>query len=201
MKKTIPGVSETDRNLLLEILPSETTYKPKRETLERLISMGATVTLRKGDNLIAAGQCDPSLYIIIDGVLRCWYWNHDKEETAYFSTIPTIFFNNFSYYAGEPSFYSYEACCDARIIKVSKQDFDKLLEESQDLALWMFSLANCQAYHYEIKARRGLGDARERYRHLLEEFPEVFKIASLGVIASYLKITPQYLSKIRHHKK
>lgn len=201
MKKTIPGISESDKNLLLQLLPDECNHKPKEETLCKLIECANTVTLEKGDALIASGEYDPNLYIIIDGLLRCCFWNGDKEETDFFSTIPTIFLDYSSYYSGGKSFYRYEACLDSRVIKIQKQDYDRLLNESHDFALWMLSLANSQSYHYEMKVKMDLGDAKTKYEHLNKYFPEIFNLVPLGMIASYLKITPQYLSKIRASKK
>ena len=39
--------------------------------------------------------------------------------------------------------------------------------------------------------------ARSRYRHLLERCPQVVQMLSLKDIASFLNVTPVYLSKIR----
>ncbi|MCM1489343.1 MAG: cyclic nucleotide-binding domain-containing protein [Muribaculum sp.] len=197
MKKTIPGISESDKELLLKLLPDECNYKPKEETLLKLLECGNTITLAKGDALIATGEFDPNLYIIIDGLLRCCFWNGDKEETEYFSTIPTVFLNYSSYNSGKESFYRYEACTESRIIKIQRQDYDRLLSESHDFTLWMLGLANNQSYYYEMKAKRDLGDAKTKYEYLTKYFPEIFNLVPLGMIASYLKITPQYLSKIR----
>lgn len=201
MKKTISGISDADKTILLELLSKECSHNPMPETLERLLSFGNTVFLDKGDVLIAAGECDPSLYIVIDGLLRCWFWNGDRDETAYFSTIPTIFHNYNSYYWGEKSFYTYEACLPTRVIKFLKRDYDNLLVESHDFTLWMLSLCCLQAATSEKKASRDVGSAKSRYEHLGKFIPEIFNKVPLGMIASYLKITPQYLSKIRADKK
>ena len=201
MKKIIPGISDSDKARLLELLPLEGSYRPAVDTLERLFLYANTVMLDKGDTLIAAGECDASLYIVIDGLLRCWFWNGDKEEIAFFSTIPTVFLNYNSYYAGEPSFYCYDACLPSRIIRIARNDYDNMLATSHDFTRWMLNLADFQAYTLEKKASRDLGSAQEKYDSLMKGFPEIFNMVPLGMIASYLKITPQYLSKIRGKKK
>ena len=41
-------------------------------------------------------------------------------------------------------------------------------------------------------------DARERYRNLLKRCPQIVQQLSLKDIASYLKLHPNTISKIRH---
>ena len=41
------------------------------------------------------------------------------------------------------------------------------------------------------------GNARERYLALMRNRPEIVKSVSQRILASYLGITPQYLSNIR----
>ena len=43
------------------------------------------------------------------------------------------------------------------------------------------------------------GPAKERYESILKNRPEIIKNVSLKIIASYLGITPQYLSKLRRN--
>lgn len=106
MKKIVPGVSETDKATLKELLPKESKFPVYQATIDKLLDMGSTVTLEKGDALIASGEKDTNLYILVDGLLRTWYWNDDKEETFGISTIPTVFFNYHSTYVGKESFSS-----------------------------------------------------------------------------------------------
>ncbi len=48
MKKTVSGVSESDKRLLMELLPKETRFPVLPETIEKLLELGNTVTLEKG---------------------------------------------------------------------------------------------------------------------------------------------------------
>ncbi len=104
MKKTVSGVSERDKALLMELLPKEINFPVSSETIEKLINFGNTVILQKDDALISSGEKDSNLYILIDGLLRTWFWNDNKEETFAISTIPTVFFNYHSFFAGKSLF-------------------------------------------------------------------------------------------------
>ncbi len=201
MKRTVPGVSEIDKALLKELLPKEINYDIQPETIDKLIDLGNTIILEKDDALIASGDKDSNLYILIDGLLRTWYWNENKEETFAISTIPTVFFNYHTYFAGKDSFFNFEACIDSRVIKISKQDYDHLIAESHDFARFMLGLAEAQLYHYERKCRLSLGDSQEKYKKMIEDNPGRVNQMSLQTVASYLRITPQYLSKLRRKLK
>ena len=197
MKRTIPGISASDRQQLETILPLECKYKPAAETIDKLLNLGNTIVLSKGDTLINAGEYDPNLYIVTDGLLRCYYWDNDKEVTDYFSSIPTLFFDYHSYYGGIGAFYCYEACIDSRVVRISKNDYEKLIAESHDLARWILCMSQYQIYAFEGKERRSIGEAYDRYLKLLKHIPEIENRVPLRTIASYLRITPQYLSMLR----
>lgn len=201
MKKTVSGVTESDKELLKELLPKEIKYPVLPETIEKLLNLGNTITLEKDDALITSGEKDSNLYILVDGLLRTWFWNDNKEETFAISTIPTVFFNYHSAYAGEESFFQFEACIDSRVIKISKQDYDRLIAESHDFTRFMLGLADAQLYQYERKCRLALGDSKERYKKMIEDNPGRVNQMSLQTVASYLRITPQYLSKLRRDLK
>ncbi len=61
MRKIETGVSESDRLSLQELLPKEIKYGVSPETIDRLLDMGNTVILEKGDALIASGEKDSNL--------------------------------------------------------------------------------------------------------------------------------------------
>ena len=55
----------------------------------------------------------------------------------------------------------------------------------------LFKMVHCRALdHYRYTAR-------SRYRRLLERRPQVVQMLSLKDIASFLNVTPTYLSKLR----
>ncbi len=171
------------------------------ETIEQLLALGNTIYIEKGDILIDSGEKDSNMYILVDGLLRTMFWNGPKEETYAFTTIPTVFFCSYSYFGEQESFFQYEVCTDSRVIKISKQDYDRLMEESHDFSRFMVGIFLGQVFFYERKCQYSLGDAKERYHKLMEDHPNIMNQVSLQTIASYLRITPQHLSKLRREFK
>lgn len=133
----------------------------------------------------------------MEGILRCFYWDGDREKTAFFSTLPTLFMSYHSYFRDEPSFYTFQACTRARILHIKREDFDGLLTDSHDFAMWNLRLCQTQQYYLELKQKHNTGEAIDKYKSLVRELPNIMQEVPLQTVASYLGITPQYLSKLR----
>lgn len=61
-------------------------------------------------------------------------------------------------------------------------------------------MAQCQIFFFEMKNRIIAGTAKERYISFLKNRPDILNQVQLKIIASYLDVTPQYLSKLRKMK-
>lgn len=97
----------------------------------------------------------------------------------------------------EPSFVQLEACCESTVMKIPKQRFVELTLRSSDFARWMLWLSTAQLWIYEKKLSVVNGDAKERFESLIKNRPEILEKVSAKIIASYIGITPQYLSRLK----
>lgn len=93
-----------------ELLLHESDYRMPDEVADEFLTSGEVITIDKWQNIISAGDMNPDIYIVIEGIMRCWYWDNDKEVTAFFSTIPTMAISYHCYYGNLPSFYNFQAC-------------------------------------------------------------------------------------------
>lgn len=191
------NITPEDRALLKRLLKKECDYPVPENILDRLIDMGRMKTYDKWDNIISEGDINPDVHIAMEGILRCFYWDGDREKTAFFSTLPTLFMSYHSYFRDEPSFYTFQACTPARILHIKREDFDRLLTASHDFAMWNLRLCQTQQYYFELKQKHNTGEAIDKYKSLVRELPNIMQEVPLQTVASYLGITPQYLSKLR----
>lgn len=72
-----------------------------------------------------------------------------------------------------------------------------LADTSIDFCHWTMKWMANQLYYFEKKMKLRAGSAKSQYESLCTNYPELLRNLSLQDIASYLKITPQYLSKLR----
>lgn len=184
-----------------ELLGEECNYRLDDKVMDRFLAGGEFIDLRGGEVLIHAGQYDPNLYIVTAGVIRHTFMNGENEHTATFALAPTMFVEYHCYYAGKASFYQVEACCPSQVLKIPKTHYEKMIQESHEFAKWALCMADNQFFYYELKNSVVNGDAKERFEAMIKNRPEIIENVPLKIIASYLGITPQYLSKLKNAKK
>lgn len=178
-------------------LNMECDYKLSEEVLDRFLGAATEVALNNRGILIHAGKVETDIFIVKEGIIRFVDMDGDKERTFAFGLPGTMFMSRHSFVKGLPSYFQVEACCPSVILKISKQYFWSLIESSQEFALWVLHISFEELFYQEYKNTVFNGDARERYVSLLKSRPEIIKYVPQKMIASYLGITPQYLSRLR----
>jgi len=184
---------------LKELMAKECNYRFSMDTeiMNRFLNALTEVNLRRGEVLTGYGQLDSNLYIVRAGILRLIYFDGLTEKTFAFATPGTLYTQMHSYSMHLPSVFQVEACINSVVMKISKQKFDAFLAESDEFARWMLDKALDQLCALEMRMNRINGTARERYESLVKTIPEVAGNVSSRIIASYLGITPVYLSRLK----
>lgn len=184
---------------LKELLAKECNYRFSMDTpvMEKFIASMTEIRLRSGELLTLCGQMDANIYVVRSGIMRLTYFDDLKEKTFAFGTPGTLLAQLPCYYMHRPSFFQSEACTNAVVMKVSKDRFDSLLAESAELTQWFLDRALDQLCGLEMRLDRFNGMAGERYAAMVKVMPEVVGSVSSKIIASYLGITPAYLSQIK----
>lgn len=189
-----------DLQPLKELLKEECHYQLREEVMDEFLSFGTLVELDRGEPIISPGEVNPHIYIVMDGIMRRWFWNSDKEVTISFALAGTLFFSNHSYYMDQESVFGFDACTPVKLLKIKREHYNGLIASNHEFCQWALSMAKCQLWYYDMKDNVFQGTARERYDALLKNRPDILQQVSLGIIASYLRITPQYLSKLRNEE-
>ena len=184
---------------LKELMAKECNYRFSMDTeiMNRFLNALTEVNLRRGEVLTGYGKLDSNLYIVRAGIVRLIYFDGLTEKTFAFGTPGTLYTQMHSYSMHLPSVFQVEACINSVVMKISKQKFDAFLAESDEFARWMLDKALDQLCALEMRMNRINGSARERYESLVKTIPEVAGNVSSRIIASYLGITPVYLSRLK----
>ncbi|MDR2891113.1 MAG: Crp/Fnr family transcriptional regulator [Alistipes sp.] len=180
-------------------LNAECSYRMRDETMDMFLAAMSVVELRAGEPLIDYGALDSNIYILKNGIVRVAYFNGFKELTWAFGTPGTMMGSYYPFYKHEPSFFRFEACCDSVFMKISKPGFVELTRRSHDFAQWVMWMSVEQLWLNEKKLAIVNGDAKERFEALMKNRPEIMEKVSAKVIASYIGITPQYLSYLKRN--
>ncbi len=180
------------------LLEKELGYLPGGGAIDALLSRGVVKRYSRGDAVIAEGTTCSDIFIICSGITRFVDMNGDRERTFAFALSGTIFASKYSFVMDMPSYYRVEACCDTELLCIRKADFWEVMGEHHELALWMLHYAYGELFFQEHKnAMVHNGSASERYRRMLGDRTEIVEKVPQKIIASYLGVTPEYLSKLK----
>ncbi|MDE5877837.1 MAG: Crp/Fnr family transcriptional regulator [Muribaculaceae bacterium] len=184
-------------NELKQLLEQELGYLPGA-SIDLLLSKGVIKHYNRGQVIIECGKLCDDIFIIKEGIMRFVDMNGDRERTFAFALPGTLFFSKHSFVMSLPSYYQVEACCECELMVISRQDFWQAAEESHELALWLLHYAHGELFYQEYKnSAVHNGTAAERYRKMIADRPAIIKTVSQKIIASYLGVTPEYLSRLK----
>jgi len=167
--------------------------------IDEFLAIGKEKSIITGDFFIGTGETPLKIAYVYKGLFRYVYINDKGDEY----TKALITENNFisSYSAmvlSRPSYFSIEALENSIVLEILWSDFNQLKEED---IFWVKFLMKFIEKGYIIKEKRErdllLLDAETRYKDFLTEFPGMDQRIKQGIIASYLGIQPETLSRIR----
>jgi CRP-like cAMP-binding protein len=170
-----------------------------KENIECVISYFEVKELAAGMDFLTFGKISNELGFVDAGVVRNYTVNEAGEEvTRYFFQENQFIADLESYYSRKPSTYPLQAVIASRINYVKRQDFERLTEKIPQLFILTKSLSEALLLN-KLKDNDFLnfGTATDKYRAFIKRYPDLALHVPLQYIASYLKITPQSLSRIR----
>jgi CRP-like cAMP-binding protein len=157
------------------------------------------VRLKNKEALIRYGKLDTNLYIHKSGIIRVCWFDGETEKTYGFSSPGNVIISYHSHFMNKPSYFQFESCSDSVVMKVSKKDVDELVEESSEFAKWMMIAHLSQLYFNELRFSLVNGTAKDSYIELLNMRPHIVAGVPMKIIASYLGVTPNYLSHLKRN--
>ena len=168
------------------------------DALQALESVSHTKTFAKGDYLLCAGDTCKHSFLIVQGIARKYYLHTGKEITTelYFEHDLAIAFE--SYILQTPGKEYIEALSNVTATVINFEAFKALKQQYPQL----LELDLMITEYYGVWLERRLFDfhtltATERYKALLKNEPHIIKTIPLTIIASYLGISLETLSRIR----
>jgi len=157
--------------------------------------------LSKGQQFLREDQYAEKLYFLEQGVVRTFYFHHDKEVTSWLYSENQFFTSWYSFIGGHASFEYMMAVEESKVYWITKDKYDSLLSVSPEFEKFGRRLVEEQLSFLEFYFKGFLFmTAQEKYQMLLSSFPDVIQRVNLGYIASLLGITQETLSRIRNYK-
>lgn len=163
-----------------------------------LDGLSRTISLEKGRDLQPIGHTCKTIYFLIKGIARIYYYKDEIDVTESFSFENSIIVRFESLFTGRPSRKAIQIIEDAELVAMDATGLFRLYDQYPSVERLFRKVF--ESAHVELINRIEsiqFHTAEERYKTLLNERPDIIRRVPLKYIASYLGITQTSLSRIR----
>jgi CRP-like cAMP-binding protein len=155
---------------------------------------------KKGQAIISAGDKVDSEYFVIGGCLKTFYINdHLKMFILQFS-MPTWWASDYhALYTGSRATVSVDCITDAEVLCLKAEEREKLCQEIhavEHFFRWRTNMGYVAAQKRLLSLMNQ--DAKHRYEELLKQYPQLYNLVPKNLIAAYLGVSRETLSRLYH---
>ena len=153
---------------------------------------------KRGEFLCALGQVEKGLYLILKGAVRAFYFDGAEEQSIRFGYENSVINSMKSFFDESPSEIEIQALRETEVLVLPREDYLAFISSSfeamqahiQVINLLMLSML-------ERETDLLITSPKARYERVLARSPQLFQEIPLKYIASYLRMTPETLSRLR----
>lgn len=156
------------------------------------------IILERNDYLKTKGSIDTNLYLVTKGSLRIFVIDAHEEHTIRFGYKNNLIAALDSFLNEKPSDFYIQALKKTKVKVISKQNYYTFIESSSaNKKLWLNILERFVLQQMERERDILTASPVERYHRVLKRSPQLFQEIPDKYIASYLRMTPETLSRIK----
>ena len=168
------------------------------ESLEKLSRITTRHEFPKGHILLHQNSICHHFYFIEKGLTRTFYLKDGKDITDWISTESTFAVSLISFINREPDRRTIELLETSVLYAIGYDDIEALCKQRHDIEhlvrqLVSFGLVQLQRKFDELH----FATAKQRYKNLMETNSTIIQRVPLGMVASFLGMTQETLSRIR----
>jgi CRP-like cAMP-binding protein len=192
----IYGMIELENISLLKIISQ---IHPVSEALQNdLIKTLAIETIPKKTYLLKEGEVFQKMYFIEKGLARAFYFDEQKEHTSWFMKEGDFIISVNSFYKQVPSQEHIEVLEDSIMASITYQQLQTLYQKHLEFNIISRVLTE---HYYSLSEERLFAmrqsSAKHRFEFFINKYPELAKRISLKQMASFLRMTPETISRLR----
>lgn len=157
-----------------------------------------TIQLKRNDYLKTKGTIDTNLYLVVKGSVRIFVLDAFEEHTIRFGYQNNLIAALDSFLNEQPSDLYIQALKSTTLKVMKKCTFKNFISASKEhTKTWQLILENFALQQMERERDILTSSPLERYSRVLKRSPQLFQEIPNKYIASYLRMTPETLSRIK----
>ena len=158
-----------------------------------------TTRVKKRQFIVQPGFVSNYRNYILEGAVRVYYLDELGKEHTVIIAIEDWFFTDFySYINRTPAEYYAEALEDSIIIQMKYEDVEEICSKSLALCQYFrLFTERSMAHSYKRTISNISKTSEERYWEYVDKYPQIANRVPQYVLASYLGISPESISRIR----
>jgi len=170
--------------------------------IEQVVSAFKERSVKKNEVLISKGDVCRYAYFVCKGSVRAYFIDEDGQEATRYIALENQFITTIhSFISQTPTNEFIEATEQGELLQISYIDFKTLIEKTT-LARDLYNKQLEVAYitnHWRLESFLKMS-AKQRYDLLLQTSPAIIQRLSNKIVASYLGITQESLSRVKAQK-
>jgi len=168
------------------------------ESLNEISAITKRHEFPKGHILLQRNSICNYFYFIEKGLTRTFYIKDGRDITDWISTEGTFAVSLISFITREPDRRTIELLEPSVVYAIGYDDIEALCKQRHDVEhlireIVSFGLVQLQRKFDELH----FSTAKQRYKNLMETNPTIIQRVPLGMVASFLGMTQETLSRIR----
>lgn len=152
--------------------------------------------------ILREGQACNYLSYVQSGALRAYCIDKEgKESTIMFAVADWWITDMFCFLNRKPAMMYIEAIQDSRIFQLSRDHQEKLFQNIPKFEKFFRILMQNAYTREQLRIIENLSlPAEDRYTNFLSKYPHIAKAVTQRQIASYLGVTPEFLSTLKNSR-
>jgi CRP-like cAMP-binding protein len=173
------------------------------EQFDYLFSHFKPMSFKKGQVIVNEGDKVDHEYFVISGCLKAFYINDEVKMYILQFAMPTWWVSDFgALYNHTPASIRVDCITDAEVLCLSNADREKICSEIRQ-AEYFFRWRTNRGYLASQKRLLSFmnNDTKARYEELLALYPQLYNLVPKHLIAAYLGVSRETLSRLYNSHK
>ena len=171
------------------------------EQIDYFVSLFKEHSFKKGQVILGEGDKVEREYFVLTGCLKSFYINDETRIYILQFSMPTWWTSDYgALYNNTRATINIDCITDAEVLSLSNADRERICSEIHPIEHFFRWRTN---RGYIATQRRLLSfmnsDAKARYEELMRLYPELYNIVPKHLIAAYLGVSRETLSRLYNH--